>query len=632
MFDIVDKHKRLLQLFLVLIIGPTFLFFGIESYNSSSVSIGEVAEVGGAPITTQEFEQAWDQQRNRLRSALGGNIDPALFDTPQARKELLDSIIDRRVLLNYTYSRNMVAGDKQIRDFIASYPAFQEDGQFSRARYDALLRAQNLSPAGFEAQLRTDIALEQLTDGLAQSTFVSDAVAQRFAAARAESREISRAAVAGAQFIAQAKVTPEDIEAYYRNNPKEFETPEQVRAAYVTLSRDDLAAQEKVSAEEVQKQYDARVAPQAKAREEARAQAEQVLAELRKDPGRFEELARQHSQDPGSAPQGGDLGFFGRGAMVKPFEDAVFKLKPGEISPIVASDFGFHIIQLVEVKPGKSEERHARHILFSAPAAEKDPATARAEIEAELKRQAVARKYPEAAENFSNIAYEQPDSLQPLAERFNLKIEESAGWLSRTAGRPPLDNPRLLEALFSVDAIKGKQNTEAIEVAPGRLVVARVIEHRPAAMRKLDEVREEIRTTLVERKAIELAREAGAQKLKALQSGESAGLSWGEVKSVSRENPAGLDAEALAAVFKADAAKLPAYAGVSIPGGYAIYRIAKVQTPEKIDPQRARAAAFALAQLNARAQFNGFVEGLREQADVEIDEAQLQKVGTRGGQ
>jgi peptidyl-prolyl cis-trans isomerase D len=630
MFEIVDKHKRLLQFFLVLIIGPTFLFFGIESYNSSSVSSGEVAEVGGAPITTQEFEQALSQQRNRLRSTFGGNIDPAMFDTPEARKELLDSLIDRRVLLDYTYRRNMVAGDAQIRDFIANYPAFQEDGQFSRARYDALLRAQNLSPAGFEAQLRTDIALEQLTDGLAQSAFVSEAVAQRFAVARAESREISRAVLTAGQFTAQAKVTPEDIETYYKNNPKEFETPEQVRAAYVTLNRDDLAAQEKISPEEVQKQYDARVAPQAKAREEAHAKAEEVLAELRKDPSRFEELARKYSQDSGSAAQGGDLGFFGRGAMVKPFEDAVFKLKPGEISPIVASDFGFHIIQLVEVKPGKDGERHARHILFTAPAAEKDPATARKEIEEELKRQAVARKYPEAAENFSNLAYEQPDSLQPLADRFHLKINESAGWLSRTAGRPPLDNPRLLEALFSTDAINGKQNTEAVEVAPGRLIVARVVEHRPAAMRKLDDVRDDIRKTLVERNAAQLAREAGAQKLKALQAGENAGLGWGEAKSVSRENPAGLDAEALAAVFKADAAKLPAYAGVAIPDGYAIYRIGKVQTPAQIDPQRARAAAFALAQLNARAQFNGFLEGLRERADIEINDAELQKVGRRG--
>ncbi len=522
MFEIVDKHKRLLQLFLVLIIGPTFLFFGIESYNSSSVSSGEVAEVHGEPITAQEFERALEQQRNRLRSTFGGNLDPALFDTPEARKELLDSLIDRRVLLDYTYRRKMVAGDAQIRDFIASYPAFQEDGHFSRARYDALLRAQNLSPAGFEAQLRTDIALEQLTDGLAQSTFVSDAVAQRFAAARAEVREISRVALTAGQYAAQAQVTPEEIEAYYKSNPKEFETPEQVRAAYVMLSRDDLATHEKVSAEEVQKQYEARIAPQAKAREEAHAKAEQVLAELRKDPSRFEDLARQYSQDPGSAEQGGDLGFFERGAMVKPFEDAVFKLKPGEISPIVASDFGFHIIQLVEVKPGKSGERRARHILFSAPAAGKDAATARAEIEEELKRQAVARKYPEAAENFSNLAYEQPDSLQPLVERFNLKIEASAGWLSRTVGRPPLDHPRLLEALFSADAIKGKQNTEAIEVAPGRLVVARVIEHRPAAMRVLDEVREDIRKTLAERKAATLAREAGAQKLKALQAGETA--------------------------------------------------------------------------------------------------------------
>lgn len=630
MFEIVDKHKRLLQFFLVLVIGPTFLFFGIESYNSSSVSNGEVAEVAGVPISAQEFEQALNQQRSRLRSALGNNVDPAIFDTPQARKALLDSLIERRVLLNYAYRRNIVTGDEQIREFIANYPAFQENGRFSRTRYDALLQAQNMSPAGFEAQLRTDIAIDQLTEGLAQSAFVAGDVARRFAQARSEERYVSRAVLASGQYAARVEVTPADIEKYYRDNPKEFETPEQVRAAWVMLDRDDFAARAKVSAADVQKQYDESVGPKIKAREEARARAEKVLAELRKDPTHFEELARKYSQDPGSASQGGDLGFFARGAMVKPFEDVVFRLKPGEISGIVPTDFGFHIIQLVEVKPGKVEERRARHILFSAPAVDKDPAAARAQIEAELRRQIVAREYPEAAENFSNIAYEQPDSLRPLAERFNLKVHESTDWLSRTAGRPPLDNPHLLEALFSTDAINAKQNTEAIEVSPGHLVVARVIEHRPAAMRSLAEVSADIRKTLVESKAADLAREAGAKALATLQDGGQVNLHWADKRTVSRENPGGLDGQALAAVFRADVTKLPAYAGVATDGGYAVYRIDRVESPEKIDPQREKAAAFALGQLSARAQFNGFVQGLRASTDIEINEAQLQKIGRRG--
>ncbi|HEY9380733.1 MAG TPA: SurA N-terminal domain-containing protein [Burkholderiales bacterium] len=630
MFNFVGKNKRLLQFFLALIIVPVFALFGIESYQGFVGAGGAVAEVAGEPISEQEFERALADQRDRLRNAFGGKIDAAMFDTPDARKELLESLVRRRLLLDYAYRHKMFASDQQIREFVASYPAFQEDGRFSRERYQALLRAQNMSPAGFESQLRADIALEQLSAGVAQSAFVSDTMARRFAIARSETREVERTLITAGEHAGKVNVTTEEIQAYYDNNPKEFETPEQVRAAYVVLSRDAIAARETVSDEEVRQQYEARVAPQAKAREEARAKAQMVLDEVRKDPSKFAELAKQYSQDPGSAEQGGDLGFFARGAMVKPFEDAVFKLKPGEIAPLVESDFGFHIIQLTEVKPGVREERRARHILLNAPSAGKDSTTARAEIAEELKRQRVSRKFPEAAEAFSNLAYEQPDSLEPLAERFNLKIEESNGWLSRSAGRPPLDNPRLLEALFSAEAIQGKQNTEAIEVAPGQLLAARVIDHKAASKRPLEDVRDEIRKTLTERKAVELAQQAGEEKLKALRNGESAGLSWNAPKNVSRENPADFDAQALIAVFKVSGSKLPAYTGVSTSAGYAIYRISKVNTPAQIEQQRQRAAAYALGQINARQDLQGFVNGLRDHADVEINEEKMLKVGNRG--
>lgn len=626
MFDFVGKNKRLLQFFLALIIVPTFAFFGIQSYEGFFGGSNDVAEVAGQPISIQEFERALDQQRNRLREAFGGNIDPAMFDTPEARRELLDSLVSRRVLIDYAFKRRMLVSDEQIRDFIANYPAFQDGGQFSRERYEALLRAQNMSPAGFEAQLRTDMALEQLTQSLAQSAFVSRTMAQQFARERAATREVSRTLVNAGEFAGKVEVSAEEIDAYYADHPQEFETPEQVRAAYVVLDRDSIAASIEVSDEEIQQQYDARVAPQLQAREEVRARANEVLSEVRKDPSRFAELAAQHSEDPGSAEQGGDLGFFGRGAMVKAFEDAVWRLKPGEISSLVETEFGFHIIQLNEVKGG---ERRASHILFSAPAVTADPATARKEIAEELRRQQLARTFPEAAEAFANLAYEQPDTLEPLVERFGLKVQES-GWLSRTSGRPPLDNAQLLDSLFGPDAIEGKQNTEAVEVAPGQLVVARVIEHKPQSLRPLADVREEIRKTLLERKALEQAHQAGQQKLEALRKGEKTAVNWNAPRKVSRENPGGLDPQALTAVFRADTTQLPAYVGVETSSGYAIYRISAVDTPETVEAQRERAAANALAQLNAQQELEAFVDTLRERADVEVYEEQMLQAGRRG--
>lgn len=630
MFDFVGKHKRLLQIFLAIVIVPTFALFGVQSYDRMFSGGNAVAEVDGEPITQEQFSRALEQQRDRMRNALGANFDASMFDTPEMRKQLLDSLISQRLLLNYAARKNIFVSNEQMREVIGSVPAFQEDGKFSRARYETLLRAQNMTPAMFEAQLRSDIAMQQLSSGVSETDFVAKTVARRLAEISGEQREISQHLVAQSDFAAQAKPTAEAVEAYYKSHTAEFQTPEQARAEYVTLSRDALAAQDAIPAEEVRRFYAANIAPKFKERAEARKKAEGILAELRKNPDKFAELAKQHSQDPGSAAQGGDLGYFARGSMVKPFEDAVFKLKEGEISPLVESEFGFHIIKLTGIKRAgkdgvKTEERSASHILLNAPADAKEFDAAKADIERELRQQQLAKKFPEAAETFSNIAYEQPDSLQPLADRFKLKIETS-GWLSKTSGRPPLDNPRVLAALFSEDAIKNKRNTEAVEIAPGRIVVARIVEHKPASVRPLEDVRSEIVKLLTEREALKLAEQAGAEKLKALQAGQPAGITWPAAKAVSRENPAGVDQRALTAIFKADSAKLPTYVGVNLaPSGYAVYRISKVETPTKIDDARLRAGEAALARIAARDSLDALVAGLRKRGDVKIYEANLLK-------
>jgi peptidyl-prolyl cis-trans isomerase D len=318
--------------------------------------------------------------------------------------------------------------------------------------------------------------------------------------------------------------------------------------------------------------------------------------------------------------------------MVKPFEDAVFKLKQGEISPVVESEFGFHIIRLTGVRKGDvgAEERSASHILITAPKDAKDFDAARPEIEAELKRQRLLKKFPESAETFSNIAYEQPDSLQPLADRFGLKIERTE-WLSRAGddSAGPLANARLRAALFTDDAIRNKRNTEAVEVSPGMLVAARVVEHRPAALRPLDEVRAEINRMLVEREAETLARQAAEAKLAELRAGKDAGIHWLAPRTVSREKPAELDRGAQAVVFGADVSKLPAYVGVSLGAkGHALYKISSVTDATSLDEQRLATSQFGLARQEAREDYQSFVGGLRGRTDIQVNEKNL---APRGG-
>lgn len=634
MFDFVHKYKIVLQIFLGLI-AISFAFWGIGSYRSAFDSSRVVADVGGITITPREFARALEQQRERMAAVLGRGVDPATLDTPAMRRRLLDSMISQRVLALYAAKQNMRVGNQQLREAIAGIPAFQEGGKFSLERYRAMLRAQNLTEAEFENDMRSDLVLQQLSAGVADSAIVAKSVARSFAEAREQKREVSQYAVSADEFRNKVKIKPEAVEAYYKEHPKEFEAPEQVRVQYVLLSRDLLAKRETVSPEEVKAIYDQSYGARYKEREAARAKIDKILAEVRKNPDSFAEIAKKESQDPGSAPQGGDLGYFGRGSMVKPFEDEAFKLKVGEISPVIQSDFGYHIIKLTGIRKGKggAEERRASHILIKAPQGAKSFEEAKPEIEEQLKRQRVAKKFAEAAESFSNIAYEQPDSLKPLVDKFHLEVHES-DWLTRKpdGGKGPLDSKRAREALFTDDVIKNKRNSEAVEVAPGELMAAHAIGYKPAAMRPLDAVRAEIVKRLTDDEAQELARKAGEDMLKRLRAGDSAGIKWPAAKTVSREDPDGLDPLAVAAIFRTDAAKLPAYTGLGVgETGYALFRISKVIEATGLDQQKLASTELGLARQDAGEDFQDFLAGLRARTKIKINQETLEQQQQQGG-
>ena len=630
MFDLVHKHKTLVQIMLGLITLP-FAFWGIDSYRRGTSTVQDIAEVAGQKITVQEFGQAQRDQQERLRGLLGRNFDPALLDTPEQRAELLEQLIQQRLLAVHAVRSNLVVTDTQLREIITGLPAFQENGQFSKARYDALLRAQGLSDVLFESRLRRDVELQQLNGAVAESSLVAKAQAARLLAIQGQEREVTEALMSYEQFTGEVKLAPDAVKAYYDSHPGEFVVPEQVRAEYAVLSADALAAQETVSEAEMHSWYDSNMRTKFDERAAARKKAEDLLAQLRAAPAKFADLAKQNSQDPGSKDNGGDLGYFARGAMVKPFEDAVFKLKPGQLSGIVESSFGFHIIKLTGIKPakdGKPEERQASHILINAPVV-KDFQAMRPEIETQLKKQRLGKKFAEAAETFSNLAYEQPDSLQPIADKFKLKLQQS-GWLTRQANAAagPLNNQKIMDALFSPDSLKSKHNTEAVDAGPDTLLVARVLEHKVAAPRPFDEVKTEIAKKLTDQEALAVAVKRGAAKYAELQQGKDAGLKWGAAKIVSRQGKAAVHPDALKAIFRADTGKLPVYLGVELRDrGYGIYRISRVIDAPSVDAAREKESQEQLARQAAQEESNAYVANLRAGAKIEINKANLEKKG-----
>ncbi len=628
MFNFVHKNKRIIQIFLGLI-ALTFATWGIESYTRMTGGRDTVAKVNGLEISARELDEELRRRNDQLRQALGANFDPSQFDTPEMRRGLLESLVSQRLVASAAYSAHLIVTDEALLDAIHSIGAFKgPDGNFSKSAYESVLRQQNppMSPAQFESRLRYDLSLAQLTRAVGEAAIPSRTVAERLGALEAQGREISEFRISAEQFLAQAKVDDAKIKAFYDANPAQFQTPERVRAEYVVLSAQAIADQEQVKPEEVRAQWESAYGPKLRAKEAAHKKAEEIAAAVRKNPASFAEAAKKESQDPGSKDAGGDLGFAPRGSFVKPYEDALYRLKEGQISDVVESEFGFHIIQLTGVrKHDGKEERRSSHILIPAPADAKPFEAMREQVEAELKKSRAQRSFSEAADAFQNVVYEQPDSLKPAAERFKLKIQAS-GWLTRAGGeqRGPLDNRKLLAALFSSDALNSKRNTDAIEVATGTLVAARVLEHQPAAQRKLDEVKDEIAALLQRQEAAELARKDGEAKLEQLRKGgAAAGVRWSAPMTVSRRDPQKLPGEVLRPVMAADTSKLPAYIGLPAAGaGYMLVRVSKVVEG---DPKQGGDPLPRAAGLAGAAQFEAYLASLRKQADISVNPSNLEK-------
>ena len=619
MFDFVHKHKSLIQILLAVIFLP-FAFFGVDSYFRNTDRGVDVGSVNGRAISQQEYAQSLQERQAALQRMIGGSVPPGLLDNPEVRAAVVDGIVRQRLLIDRAVGGGILVADSQLQQIIAEQPAFLDAGKFSNVRYTEMLKRQNMTTLQFESGLRRDLMVERISDAYRSSAIASSTVAERLVRINAQQREVSQKIIDVQEFVADAKVADDAVKQYYDSHQDEFRLPERARVEYILLSLDGVAAQTEITAEDVKQHYeqnlkqfakgeerqashilitaDASASPEQKAK--ARAQAEKLLQQVRAKPATFADIATKNSQDPGSAVKGGDLGFFPRGAMVGAFEDAVFAMKVGEISDIVESQFGFHIIRLSGIKGRGFED-------------------VRKQVELDLKRQRAGKRFAELAEQFSNLAFEQGDSLKPAADALKLTVQ-SGGWVGRNgADNKLLNNPKLLQAIFSDEVVKNKRNSEVVDIGANTLVSARVLEHAPASVYPLAEVSSGISKQLTLKQAAQLAAKHGRELLAKLKAGESAGVDWAPVKMVSRKDVQGFSAAEVAEIFKVDAGKLPGYAGIeNTRGAFVLLRVSRTVELEEPDPAKRKAATDELRQLRGQEELNALVAGLKAKADVQL--------------
>ncbi|SDH47238.1 SurA N-terminal domain-containing protein [Variovorax sp. OV700] len=622
MFDFFRRYNKIVLIFLFLLIIPSFVLFGVERYQGSGDE--KVARVDGNNITRPEWDAQHRIESDRIRQQ-SPNVDAALLESDVMRYGTLERMVRDRVLAAAAAKSNVTVSEERLTRLFAQdagLAAFRTpDGKFDRETFQ---RVTGRTPEQYEAAMRADLATQQVLLGISGTAFTPPALAAATINAFYDRREIQIARFTPESFAPKVTVSDADIETYYKAHTAQFQSPEQASIEYLVLDLEAAKKNVSVNEADLKTYYEQNTArfgtkeerrashilitapasASAADRAKAKAKAEQLLAEVKKAPATFADVARKNSQDPGSAEKGGDLDFVTRGAMVKPFEDAMFALKKGDISDVIETEFGYHIIRLADIKPAV------------VPPFEQ----VRATIENEVRAQQATQEFAKAAEAFTDAVYQQPDSLKPAAEKLKLTIQ-TANNVARTPApgvTGVLANRNFLNALFAADSLERKQNTEATEVGSSQLAAGRVNKYTPAHPMPLAEVKDKIRAQLVTERAAVMAKAEGEAKL-AAWTAKADGATFGAPVTVSRREAQNQPISVIDAALRADAAKLPALVGVDLgTQGYAVVRVTKVVPRTPSAPEQAQQENAQVGQSVTAAEELAYYNLLKERFKAEI--------------
>lgn len=581
-----DKVTGWIAYGIIFLISIPFALWGVNSYLGG----GEVlpaATVNGEEITARQLDQAYANYRQRLSQLFGGTIPENFGNESMLRDQVLNQLIEELVLRQYTQEQRYRIGNDELNKIIRGMDAFQRDGQFDTDIYQAQLRSLGYSPVGFEQELRVNGSIEQFQNGILETAFVAPVFKDRFTELDNQTRKLR--SLTYAVDTSAIQVDDAEIEQHYQAQASRYRIPEKVKVDYIELSIEGIKAGIEVRADDVLARYQENQAAYTSAEireashilikvteDESSDQALARITDIRQrivNGEEFSSLAREFSEDPGSADSGGDLGEIERGVMVQPFEAALFSMQVDQLSEPVKTAFGWHLIKLHSISGGETQSFESL----------------KAGLEDEIKTELAETQIYDLVENLANIAYEQPDSLLPAAEQLDLSVQTS-DWFDRSAGEGIAAEPRIRQVAFSPEVLTQELNSEAIELGNDRVVFLRLHQREPSAPQPLEQVRETIRTELVNIKAREQGLKAGTDALAELEDGKSLddlAREWSsEISDLGfiQRNQTGIDAALLSRAFsmrKPDQGKV--FDGLSKPSGeYVMLELSAVVSSDKV--------------------------------------------------
>ena len=620
--NIRDNSQGWIAKTIIGIIVALLALTGVDAIFTSTSNSQNAADVNGEKITSAELSQAVEMQRRQLLQQLGRDFDASLLDEKLLREAALNGLVERTLLLDSAKDAKFAFSQQALDQLILKTPEFLVDGQFNAERFDQVIRQLGYSRLQFRQMLEQEMLIGQLRAGLANSGFVTDAQVQAFAALEKQTRDFATLTLKAD--LDAVTLSDDDIKAYYEAQASEFMSPEQVVLEYVELKKDAFFDQVEVTDEALQSAYQSEIANLAEQRRAAhilvevndklndeQAQAKLVAVQKRLEQGEdFAALAKEVSDDSGSAGEGGDLGFAGPGVYDPAFEEALYALDENAVSAPVRSEFGWHLIKLLGVQ--------APEVPSLASLEEK--------LKRDLKARQVEQRFVEVSKDLEDAAFEASDLAQPAQELgLEVKTTEAFGRQGGTEGLTA--NRQVIQAAFSDEVLEDGSNSSVIELDPNTVVVVRVKEHNKPKQLPLEQVADSIRAQLTKVRASEAVKAKAEEQLAALRDGQTpvtqadAKQGWNVVEAATRSQE-GIEPVVLQALFrmpKPEATDKPTFSGISLSNGdFVIIRLNGVSQPEQTlsEEDKAMYSRF-LASRVGQQDFAAFRKQLEDTADIE---------------